>query len=248
MQYSPRFAPMQWTVAQIWMAKVLWCGYARRFWNRNTLKFKIICFELESMILRALCTWTEPVIDSVMMMMLFFEHARLVECGFDVNVFCLATTKIDKVQNPLHLHSGWKKASSQSRMLNMIRRHFFIGYCKTTDDWHCFGRVLPFAFFELTIFFLKFQLNYLIFHFQVVLVFVLSIASLIIYFVDASNKYVEVCTIFSDNITQQIDLVFNIFFMVYFFIRVSWYWLAIFLWLRQWPVAIIATIFKWNWF
>lgn len=57
--------------------------------------------------------------------------------------------------------------------------------------------------------------------FQVVLVFILSIASLIIYFVDASNKYVEMCVRFSENITQQIDLAFNIFFMVYFFIRVS---------------------------
>lgn len=56
---------------------------------------------------------------------------------------------------------------------------------------------------------------------QVVLVFILSIASLIIYFIDASNEYVEMCTHFSDNITQQIDLAFNIFFMVYFFIRVS---------------------------
>lgn len=54
-----------------------------------------------------------------------------------------------------------------------------------------------------------------------VLVFILSIASLIIYFIDASNEYVEMCTHFSDNITQQIDLAFNIFFMVYFFIRVS---------------------------
>ncbi|XP_044726599.1 calcium-activated potassium channel slowpoke [Chrysoperla carnea] len=54
----------------------------------------------------------------------------------------------------------------------------------------------------------------------VVLVFILSIASLIIYFIDAS-RYVEVerCQTWSDNITQQIDLAFNIFFMVYFFIR-----------------------------
>lgn len=58
----------------------------------------------------------------------------------------------------------------------------------------------------------------------VVLVFILSIASLIIYFIDASNEYVEMCTNFSDNITQQIDLAFNIFFMVYFFIRVSVKW------------------------
>ncbi|EFX85873.1 hypothetical protein DAPPUDRAFT_313756 [Daphnia pulex] len=55
----------------------------------------------------------------------------------------------------------------------------------------------------------------------VVLVFVLSIASLIIYFIDASRySYgVEQCKEWSSNMTQQIDLAFNIFFMVYFFIR-----------------------------
>ncbi|KAK9884602.1 hypothetical protein WA026_007442 [Henosepilachna vigintioctopunctata] len=54
---------------------------------------------------------------------------------------------------------------------------------------------------------------------EVVLVFILSIASLVIYFIDASNDGVERCQEWSDNITQQIDLAFNIFFMVYFFIR-----------------------------
>ncbi|XP_055617646.1 calcium-activated potassium channel slowpoke isoform X5 [Toxorhynchites rutilus septentrionalis] len=53
----------------------------------------------------------------------------------------------------------------------------------------------------------------------VVLVFILSIASLIIYFIDASNEKVEQCEKWSNNITQQVDLAFNIFFMVYFFIR-----------------------------
>ncbi|XP_022906949.2 calcium-activated potassium channel slowpoke isoform X2 [Onthophagus taurus] len=53
----------------------------------------------------------------------------------------------------------------------------------------------------------------------VVLVFILSIASLVIYFIDASNDGVERCQKWSNNITQQIDLAFNIFFMVYFFIR-----------------------------
>lgn len=56
---------------------------------------------------------------------------------------------------------------------------------------------------------------------QVVLVFILSIASLIIYFIDASNEEVERCQKWNHNITQQIDLAFNIFFMVYYFIRVS---------------------------
>ncbi|XP_063705830.1 calcium-activated potassium channel slowpoke isoform X20 [Culicoides brevitarsis] len=53
----------------------------------------------------------------------------------------------------------------------------------------------------------------------VVLVFILSIASLIIYFIDASNEEVERCQKWNHNITQQIDLAFNIFFMVYYFIR-----------------------------
>lgn len=35
------------------------------------------------------------------------------------------------------------------------------------------------------------------------------------------SEMVEKCQKWSDNITQQIDLAFNIFFMVYFFIRVS---------------------------
>jgi potassium large conductance calcium-activated channel subfamily M alpha protein 1 len=58
-------------------------------------------------------------------------------------------------------------------------------------------------------------------HLQVVLVFFLSIASLVIYFIDASAAGVEKCEEWSKNTTQQIDLAFNIFFMVYFFIRVS---------------------------
>ncbi|CAG0887609.1 unnamed protein product [Darwinula stevensoni] len=59
----------------------------------------------------------------------------------------------------------------------------------------------------------------------VVLVFILSIASLVIYFIDASSfgrgrkESVEKCQLWSQNTTQQIDLAFNIFFMVYFFIR-----------------------------
>nr|XP_053652407.1 calcium-activated potassium channel slo-1-like [Cherax quadricarinatus] len=58
-----------------------------------------------------------------------------------------------------------------------------------------------------------------IFNRIVVLVFILSIASLVIYFIDASKDGVEHCQPWSVNTTQQIDLAFNIFFMVYFFIR-----------------------------
>lgn len=75
----------------------------------------------------------------------------------------------------------------------------------------------------------------------VVLVFVLSIGSLVIYFYDASqsqnhllfpfpsqlhgllcspNFQVETCVSWSDSPSQQIDLAFNIFFLIYFFIRV----------------------------
>ncbi|CAG0889945.1 unnamed protein product [Darwinula stevensoni] len=53
----------------------------------------------------------------------------------------------------------------------------------------------------------------------VVLVFILSIASLIIYFIDAERDAVEQCQRWSQNTTQQIDLAFNIFFMIYFSIR-----------------------------
>uniref|UniRef100_A0A5S6QWD3 BK channel n=1 Tax=Trichuris muris TaxID=70415 RepID=A0A5S6QWD3_TRIMR len=55
----------------------------------------------------------------------------------------------------------------------------------------------------------------------VVLVFILSIGSLIIYFYDAShpNFQVETCISWSKSPSQQIDLAFNIFFLIYFFIR-----------------------------
>lgn len=77
---------------------------------------------------------------------------------------------------------------------------------------------------------MHFSFNFLLLLFranQVVLVFLLSIASLIIYFIDASRgrsaggagDNVERCQNWSENLTQQIDLALNIFFMVYFFIR-----------------------------
>ena len=60
----------------------------------------------------------------------------------------------------------------------------------------------------------------------VVLVFLLSIASLVIYFIDASRigpgpkgDAVEKCIKWSDSPTQQLDLALNVFFAVYFFIR-----------------------------
>lgn len=83
------------------------------------------------------------------------------------------------------------------------------------DYLHFFFKLFMFDGIQLLI------ANVFFFHLQVVLVFLLSFASLVIYFFDASNKYVEMCVKFSDNITQQIDLAFNIFFLLYFFIRVS---------------------------
>ncbi|OQV15482.1 Calcium-activated potassium channel slowpoke [Hypsibius exemplaris] len=54
----------------------------------------------------------------------------------------------------------------------------------------------------------------------VLLVFLLSIVSLVIYFVDATNGIdVETCRDWVDSTTLQIDLACNIFFMVYFCIR-----------------------------
>ncbi|KAI6223778.1 BK channel [Aphelenchoides fujianensis] len=55
----------------------------------------------------------------------------------------------------------------------------------------------------------------------VVLVFLLSIGSLVIYFIDTykDSFQVETCIPWSDSATQQIDLGFNIFFLIYFFIR-----------------------------
>lgn len=57
----------------------------------------------------------------------------------------------------------------------------------------------------------------------VVLVFLLSIGSLIIYFIDTykDSFQVETCIPWSKSPTQQIDLGFNIFFLIYFFIRVK---------------------------
>uniref|UniRef100_A0A915E2S8 BK channel n=1 Tax=Ditylenchus dipsaci TaxID=166011 RepID=A0A915E2S8_9BILA len=55
----------------------------------------------------------------------------------------------------------------------------------------------------------------------VVLVFLLSIGSLVIYFIDTYKEtfQVETCIPWPESPTQQIDLGFNIFFLIYFFIR-----------------------------
>uniref|UniRef100_A0A4W4HLS4 BK channel n=1 Tax=Electrophorus electricus TaxID=8005 RepID=A0A4W4HLS4_ELEEL len=52
----------------------------------------------------------------------------------------------------------------------------------------------------------------------VVLVFILSIGGLVIYFIDSSDP-IESCPDFSTDFTLQVDMVFNIFFLLYFGLR-----------------------------
>ncbi|XP_055321605.1 calcium-activated potassium channel slowpoke-like [Sitodiplosis mosellana] len=58
-----------------------------------------------------------------------------------------------------------------------------------------------------------------------VLVFILNVASFIIYLIDTitTKKYVERCVPFNESITQRIDFALNNIFLVFFFIRLS-YW------------------------
>ncbi|PVD37919.1 hypothetical protein C0Q70_00521 [Pomacea canaliculata] len=88
------------------------------------------------------------------------------------------------------------------------------------------------------------------------LVFLLSIASLIIYFVDAStNEGVETCQPWSSSTTQQVDLAFNVFFMIYFFIRFVaandklWFWLELFSFVDYFtiPPSFVAIYLDRNW-
>ncbi|XP_035826264.1 calcium-activated potassium channel slowpoke isoform X4 [Aplysia californica] len=88
------------------------------------------------------------------------------------------------------------------------------------------------------------------------LVFLLSIASLIIYFIDAStNTSVETCLPWSSSTTQQVDLAFNVFFMIYFFIRFVaandklWFWVELFSFVDYFtiPPSFVAIYLDRNW-
>lgn len=57
--------------------------------------------------------------------------------------------------------------------------------------------------------------------FQEGLVLVLGIVSFVIYVSELGNEYVEKCVIFVDTPTQQVDLAINIFFLLYYAVRVS---------------------------
>nr|XP_022313803.1 calcium-activated potassium channel slowpoke-like isoform X16 [Crassostrea virginica] len=87
------------------------------------------------------------------------------------------------------------------------------------------------------------------------LVFLLSIASLIIYFIDASEESVESCTPWADSPRQQVDLAFNVFFLIYFFIRFVaandklLFWLEIFSFVDYFtiPPSFVAIYLDRNW-
>ncbi|CAH1794980.1 unnamed protein product [Owenia fusiformis] len=93
----------------------------------------------------------------------------------------------------------------------------------------------------------------------VVFVFFLSIASLIIYFIDASQwppeAQIETCVEWDKSITQQVDLAFNIFFMIYFFIRFVaaadkfWFLLELFSFVDYFtiPPSFVAIYLNRNW-
>ncbi|KAA8581476.1 hypothetical protein FQN60_003057, partial [Etheostoma spectabile] len=67
---------------------------------------------------------------------------------------------------------------------------------------------------------------------QVVLVFALSIGALVIYFIDSSDD-IESCQNFYKDFTLQIDMAFNVFFLLYFGLRFIaandklWFWLEV---------------------
>uniref|UniRef100_A0A669BCM2 Calcium-activated potassium channel subunit alpha-1 n=1 Tax=Oreochromis niloticus TaxID=8128 RepID=A0A669BCM2_ORENI len=67
---------------------------------------------------------------------------------------------------------------------------------------------------------------------QVVLVFALSIGALVIYFIDSSDP-IESCQNFYKDFTLQIDMAFNVFFLLYFGLRFIaandklWFWLEV---------------------
>ncbi|XP_032868520.1 calcium-activated potassium channel subunit alpha-1 isoform X4 [Amblyraja radiata] len=69
----------------------------------------------------------------------------------------------------------------------------------------------------------------------VVLVFALSIGALVIYFIDSSDSSspIESCQNFYDDFTLQIDMAFNVFFLLYFGLRFIaandklWFWLEV---------------------
>lgn len=89
----------------------------------------------------------------------------------------------------------------------------------------------------------------------VVFVFFLSVASLIIYFIDAYTEGVESCTPWSESTTQQVDLAFNVFFMLYFCIRFVaaqhklWFLLELYSWVDYFTItpSFVSIYLNRNW-
>uniref|UniRef100_A0AC35TLF4 BK channel n=1 Tax=Rhabditophanes sp. KR3021 TaxID=114890 RepID=A0AC35TLF4_9BILA len=91
----------------------------------------------------------------------------------------------------------------------------------------------------------------------VCLVFGLSLGSLGIYIWDASysNFQVETCVVWTDSVTQQVDLGFNVFFLVYFFIRFIaasdkvWFLLEVYSFIDYFtiPPSFVAIYLHRNW-
>uniref|UniRef100_A0A1I8JLK2 BK channel n=1 Tax=Macrostomum lignano TaxID=282301 RepID=A0A1I8JLK2_9PLAT len=77
----------------------------------------------------------------------------------------------------------------------------------------------------------------------VVLVFLISIASLMVYIIDtASMKQTEECIRWSDSLSQQIDLAFNVIFLIYFFIRFIAAQDKLLFWFEMYSLVDILTI------
>ncbi|XP_073775113.1 calcium-activated potassium channel subunit alpha-1a-like isoform X6 [Danio rerio] len=125
---------------------------------------------------------------------------------------CNAKKKdVHRVSNPVVVSDGVLKAGGQKEAAASE-----VGWMTSVKDWAgvmisaqtLTGRVL------------------------VVLVFALSIGALVIYFIDSSDP-IESCEHFDKNFTLQIDMAFNVFFLLYFGLRFIaandklWFWLEV---------------------
>ncbi|XP_048025783.1 calcium-activated potassium channel subunit alpha-1-like isoform X19 [Megalobrama amblycephala] len=120
---------------------------------------------------------------------------------------------VQRVSNPVVLSDGVIKAGGQRETEAAASE---VGWMTSVKDWAgvmisaqtLTGRVL------------------------VVLVFALSIGALVIYFIDSSDP-IESCQHFDKDFTLQIDMAFNVFFLLYFGLRFIaandklWFWLEV---------------------
>ncbi|XP_026079052.1 calcium-activated potassium channel subunit alpha-1-like [Carassius auratus] len=120
---------------------------------------------------------------------------------------------VQRVSNPVVLSDGVVKVVGQREAEAAVTE---VGWMTSVKDWAgvmisaqtLTGRVL------------------------VVLVFALSIGALVIYFID-SSKPIESCQQFHKDYTLQIDMAFNVFFLLYFGLRFIaandklWFWLEV---------------------